>query len=297
MKNPKRKYPHTKQLVRVAREIGGLTYEEIAKRACLRKTSKSQVSKWAKGSAKANYRQMESLINEFGHHLKKQYEHVFYQHKPKFTLEKYQALKGNQFVITLDVDGDKKSLDELNEEDLKSVINLELDDLIISCSKENRNKVFEVLFSLDLQTPRFEYFKIKGEKVFQHTFHHSFEYKKTTKRNSQYRIQVIKQSDATWFIVTQDRAYYMGFSLNSSTPPFLVHSSAEASIWWSQCHKRTSIADVISFMDNYANKYCYHVDCMIEARATLPYLIRNKLSELGYHLDEIVDMSDDSTDH
>ena len=296
MKNPKHKYPHTKQLIKIAQEIGGLSYKDIAERSRLSVNSTAQVYKWAKGTAKANYAQMQSLIDEFGMHLKKQYEHVFFEHKPKLTQEKIDALPHRG--VALDVGGGQKPLNDLNDEELGLVVDRDLDDLNISCPTESTDEVRSVLLALDHRNPRFEYFKVTGEKVFQHTLNHSFEYKKTTKRYALYRIQIIKKSEYLWHVITQKRATHLNPDTHKSKDLTLpLHSSAEASIWWSQCHTVTSTADLINFMDNYSTHFCFHTDCWIEARATLPYLIRSKLSELGYDLQDVVDMTDDSTEN
>ena len=70
-----KKYPYTKQLVRIAVQ-NGCTNEKIAVKAGLSGKSISQVSRWRNGEALATERQMRALINEFGHQLKRQVEHL-----------------------------------------------------------------------------------------------------------------------------------------------------------------------------------------------------------------------------
>lgn len=70
-----KKYRYTKQLVRIAIE-NGYTNADIAVKAGLSKTSISMVSRWRNGESLATERQMRSLINEFGHHLKRRMEHL-----------------------------------------------------------------------------------------------------------------------------------------------------------------------------------------------------------------------------
>ncbi len=70
-----KKYPYTKQLVRIAVQ-NGYTNADIAVKAGLSGKSISQVSRWRNGEALATERQMRALINEFGHQLKRQVEHL-----------------------------------------------------------------------------------------------------------------------------------------------------------------------------------------------------------------------------
>lgn len=75
-KNSK-KYPFTKQLIRLAIE-NGYTNQRIAVEAGFKPTSTAVVSRWRNGKALATERQMQFFINEFEHLLKRKMEHLFY---------------------------------------------------------------------------------------------------------------------------------------------------------------------------------------------------------------------------
>ncbi len=76
-KKQERKYPYTKQLIRIALDEG-YRPEEILKKAGLSSKSTSQLSKWRNGKAKATYRQLQYFISEYEHLLKRRMEHLFY---------------------------------------------------------------------------------------------------------------------------------------------------------------------------------------------------------------------------
>lgn len=87
-----KKYPYTKQLVRIAVQ-NGYTNAMIAVKAGLSGKSISQVSRWRNGEALATERQMRALINEFGHQLKRQFEHLIaLEHDGK---QQFALLKGD----------------------------------------------------------------------------------------------------------------------------------------------------------------------------------------------------------
>jgi len=71
------KYPRTGRLLRAAQEEGGYTYEDIAEKAGLKKTSKSQVSGWVKGKSKATSRQMQYFINKYESLINRGDKHLF----------------------------------------------------------------------------------------------------------------------------------------------------------------------------------------------------------------------------
>lgn len=73
-----KKYPYTKQLLKIAIEQGYIN-KEIAVKAGLKETSIAQVSAWRNGKTLASERQMRFFINEFGHLLKRKMEHLFYR--------------------------------------------------------------------------------------------------------------------------------------------------------------------------------------------------------------------------
>lgn len=94
-KNDKKKYRHTKQLVRIAIEQG-YTNKEIAKSARLSEKSIGHVSKWRNGKVLANEHQMQNLLKEFGHLLKRKMEHLFYtlEEKDSSLNQKFFKLNG-----------------------------------------------------------------------------------------------------------------------------------------------------------------------------------------------------------
>lgn len=73
----KKKYRFTKQIIRIALD-NGYTNADIAVKAGLSGKSIAQVSRWRNGEALATERQMNGLIKEFGHLLKRKLEHLFY---------------------------------------------------------------------------------------------------------------------------------------------------------------------------------------------------------------------------
>ncbi len=76
-KKQERKYPYTKQLVRIALDQG-YKPEDILIKAGLSPNSKSQFSKWRNGKSQAKHRQLRYFINEYEHLLKRKLEHLFY---------------------------------------------------------------------------------------------------------------------------------------------------------------------------------------------------------------------------
>lgn len=91
--NTKKTYRYTKQLIRLAIE-NGYTNQEIAVKAGLSPKSVAVVSRWRNGKALATERQMQFLINEFEHLLKRKMEHLFYgetETPNKFTYYKVQG--------------------------------------------------------------------------------------------------------------------------------------------------------------------------------------------------------------
>lgn len=72
------KYKHTQKLLKIAIAEGGYTNVEIAKKAGLKESSGSLVSRWRNGKALATERQMQYFINEYGGHLKRKNTHLFY---------------------------------------------------------------------------------------------------------------------------------------------------------------------------------------------------------------------------
>jgi len=73
-----RKCKDTKRLVRIANEHG-MTNQDIAEMAGLKRTSGALVSRWRNGPTLATERQMGFFIKEFGGLLKRKIEHLFYK--------------------------------------------------------------------------------------------------------------------------------------------------------------------------------------------------------------------------
>lgn len=302
-KNPK--YKHTKRLVRIAHEVGGLSYEAIAQRARLSGKSKSQVYRWMNGSSFATVEQMQALLKEFGHYLRKETEHVYYCLELVFTERKIKKLL-EEGAVFLERAEQLVPLSELDGDELADLVGKDFSDLRMTKASD-QFQIKNILFSVDVADPKFTYFKIRGEKVFQHTLHHGYAVEGRTRSSSdhkikkiaQYRIQVIKQTESCWYVVLQDRA----MSLTDETSQFAengyavpVCSSVDSAIWSSRSYKAESYDGVISFIDNYAERFCRHPDCQLEAKVTLPYIIRSKFAELGYHLDEIVDITEEDVE-
>ncbi|MCE2571817.1 hypothetical protein [Motilimonas eburnea] len=79
MKETTKKYKHTRQLLKIAKQEGGYTNKDIEKKAGLQGSSSSLASRWLNGHALATERQMRYFINNYGQHLKRQLEHLFIQ--------------------------------------------------------------------------------------------------------------------------------------------------------------------------------------------------------------------------
>ncbi|KHT60914.1 hypothetical protein RJ45_23015 [Photobacterium gaetbulicola] len=78
-----KKYKYTRQLLKIAKQEGGYTNKEIEKKAGLKDSSSSLASRWLNGHALATERQMRYFINNYGHLLKRQMEHLYYQCVPE----------------------------------------------------------------------------------------------------------------------------------------------------------------------------------------------------------------------
>jgi len=89
--NDDRKCRDTKILVKIAIE-NGMTNQEIAVKAGLKKTSGAVVTRWKTGVALATERQMNFLINEFGDLLRRKTEHLFSQDEDG--IQKFYKLNG-----------------------------------------------------------------------------------------------------------------------------------------------------------------------------------------------------------
>lgn len=74
------KYKQTQKLLKIAIDAGGYTNVEIAKKAGLKESSGSLVSRWRNGKALATERQMQYFINEYGGNLKRKNTHLFYSY-------------------------------------------------------------------------------------------------------------------------------------------------------------------------------------------------------------------------
>lgn len=80
--NSEKKYKYTRQLLKIAKREGGYTNKDIEKKAGLKGSSSSLASRWLNGHALATERQMRYFINNYGHFLKRQLEHLYYQYLP-----------------------------------------------------------------------------------------------------------------------------------------------------------------------------------------------------------------------
>lgn len=76
--NHGKKYKHTRQLLKIAKEHGNYTHQQIADKAGLKGKSTSLVSRWTTGKALATERQMGYFIKHYEHFLKRKMEHLFY---------------------------------------------------------------------------------------------------------------------------------------------------------------------------------------------------------------------------
>lgn len=77
-----KKYKYTRQLLKIAKQEGNYTNKDIEKKAGLSGSSGSLASRWLNGLAPATERQMRYFINNYGHLLKRQMEHLYYQFMP-----------------------------------------------------------------------------------------------------------------------------------------------------------------------------------------------------------------------
>ncbi|MCG9624585.1 hypothetical protein L1D34_06995 [Vibrio mediterranei] len=82
MSSTDKKYKYTRQLLKIAKQEGNYTNKEIEKKAGLKGSSSSLASRWLNGHALATERQMRYFINNYGHLLKRQMEHLYYQYLP-----------------------------------------------------------------------------------------------------------------------------------------------------------------------------------------------------------------------
>ncbi|MCG0014578.1 hypothetical protein [Vibrio parahaemolyticus] len=73
-----KKYKLTRQLLKLAIEVGGYRNEDIAVKAGLSGKSVAQVSAWRNGRTNVTEWQMAYFIKEYGHLLKRKMEHLYY---------------------------------------------------------------------------------------------------------------------------------------------------------------------------------------------------------------------------
>ena len=94
------KYKHTQKLLKIAISEGGYTNVEIARKAGIKESSGSLVSRWRNGKALATERQMQYFINEYGGQLKRRNSHLFYglilSENKKEIHFKYTKLEGEE---------------------------------------------------------------------------------------------------------------------------------------------------------------------------------------------------------
>jgi len=96
MSKTEKKYKYTRQLLKIAKQEGGYTNKNIEKKAGLKGSSSSLASRWLNGHALATERQMQYFINNYGHLLKRQMEHLFYCEEVDdgVSVTKYKKLSG-----------------------------------------------------------------------------------------------------------------------------------------------------------------------------------------------------------
>ena len=96
-----RKYKLTQKILKIAIAEGGYTNVDIAKKAGLKESSGSLVSRWRNGKALATERQMNYFIKEYGGHLKRRNTHLFYgpvlNDSKSYFYYKYYKIKGEEF--------------------------------------------------------------------------------------------------------------------------------------------------------------------------------------------------------
>lgn len=94
------KYKHTQKLLKIAISEAGYTNVEIAKKAGLKESSGSLVSRWRNGKALATERQMQYFINEYSGQFKRRNSHLFYgltlSENKEEILFKYTKLEGEE---------------------------------------------------------------------------------------------------------------------------------------------------------------------------------------------------------
>ena len=90
-KNDKRKFPQTKQLIRIALNAGK-TQNEIAKCCGIQQ---SIVSKWLHGGSKATYRQIQPLLDLYGNLLSQKTARLYYRTSQEENIPRYFRVEGN----------------------------------------------------------------------------------------------------------------------------------------------------------------------------------------------------------
>ncbi|ADZ91121.1 hypothetical protein [Marinomonas mediterranea] len=100
-----KKYKHTQKLLKIAISEGGYTNVEIARKAGLKESSGSLVSRWRNGKALATERQMQYFINEYGGQLKRRNTHLFYglslNEDKSGIMFKYTKLEGEELFSSI----------------------------------------------------------------------------------------------------------------------------------------------------------------------------------------------------
>jgi transcriptional regulator with XRE-family HTH domain len=290
MSQDHKKYPYTKQLVLIAKREGGLTHKEIAEKARLSGKSQSLVSRWLSGEALASYAQMHSLIHDYGHFLKKQIEHVFFRPNLLVNNQLIKNMIKQNPDTCVEINKSKIKLKFLNYHQRKYLSQLNAH----SCTWHGIHETY--LTNLILISSGFYFFKINGEIIFQYTLFKNKDKKTNTAKNNNYygktpthRLQVIKRSEHSWFVVVQERATKM-----ESNQHEIIHSQMDHCIWWSHAIHITTTSNLIHYFDTFYEHL--NDESKLEARLTLPFAIRSKLIQLGHELDEVVDISARSTD-
>jgi transcriptional regulator with XRE-family HTH domain len=105
-KNNKRKFPQTKQLIRIALNAG-MTQDEIAK-SC--RTQQSIVSKWLHGGSNAAYGQIKPLLELYGNLLSQKTARLYYQTSQEENIPRYFRVEGNIIFSHIVYNGREKML-------------------------------------------------------------------------------------------------------------------------------------------------------------------------------------------
>ncbi|WP_417792997.1 hypothetical protein [Terasakiella pusilla] len=287
--NKKKKYRQTKLLMKIARE-DGMTQIDI-NRMC-RAGSQSVVSDWCRGIKLAPEYKVLPLLEIYGNQIRKQSAKLYYRVQTNVEITQKLIDKFAEFEVFLEgeldgevikVDGTGKSAKLLGQR----LPDIGLEQLQKKCRESDKHGWEILLF------PSFEYVRVEGPIIFQHTFK-----LETNKRNqSIYRVIVHDLQNGKFSLVAMKRGTEYGSE-------HLLRSQVEDGIWWIDNIKEFCLEDLIEEIDSLSayifengfktpfinsNNISLSSKPFKSEALVMPYAFRKSLLNNGYPVDGVLD--------